>query len=153
MLDDEAIDLFKQRDVYLVRPYRRPPAFSSTPRRGMPAFVREKAAHVNEALLRNIKRAFDAASRSRRFGRGHAFQPARGLRLRSRVDAHPRRHDATSGAARRTNVAAELLGLHRGILDAGEPADLLLLETDAGKDPRAFRNVAAVVKDGALVGR
>jgi len=52
-----------------------------------------------------------------------------------------------------TNVAAELLGLHRGILDAGEPADLLLLETDAGKDPRAFRNVAAVVKDGALVGR
>jgi imidazolonepropionase-like amidohydrolase len=50
-------------------------------------------------------------------------------------------------------VAAELLGLHRGILDAGEPADLLLLETDAGKDPRAFRNVAAVVKDGALVGR
>jgi len=35
-----------------------------------------------------------------------------------------------------TNVAAELLGLHRGILDAGEPADLLLWKRTPAKISR-----------------
>ena len=48
-----------------------------------------------------------------------------------------------------TNVAAELVGLHRGILAIGEPADLLLLARDAGDDVRALREPQLVFKNGA----
>jgi imidazolonepropionase-like amidohydrolase len=120
----------------------------------MPAYVREKAAHVNEALLRNIKRAFDAgvkiaggsdAGTPFNLHEDYAYEVEL---MHSLVGMTP--HQALHAA---TNVAAELLGLHRGILAAGEPADLLLLGSDAGKDPRAFRNVGAVIKDGAIVVR
>ena len=50
-----------------------------------------------------------------------------------------------------TAVAAELIGLHRGILAVGEPADLLLLARDAGEDVRALREPEAVIKGGVTV--
>jgi imidazolonepropionase-like amidohydrolase len=50
-----------------------------------------------------------------------------------------------------TAVAAELVGLHRGIVAIGEPADVLLLERDAGEDIRALREIVAVVKGGQVV--
>jgi imidazolonepropionase-like amidohydrolase len=49
-----------------------------------------------------------------------------------------------------TNVAAELIGLHRGILAIGEPADLLLLAQDAGQDVRALREPQLVLKSGLI---
>jgi imidazolonepropionase-like amidohydrolase len=50
-----------------------------------------------------------------------------------------------------TEVSAELIGLHRGILAIGEPADLLLLDRDAGTDVRALRTPKAVIKGGEVV--
>jgi imidazolonepropionase-like amidohydrolase len=49
-----------------------------------------------------------------------------------------------------TNAAAELVGLHRGILAIGEPADMLLLPRDAGKDVRALREPQLVLKNGMI---
>jgi imidazolonepropionase-like amidohydrolase len=49
-----------------------------------------------------------------------------------------------------TAVAAELIGLHKGILAIGEPADMLLLDRDAGEDVRALQDPKAVLKAGAL---
>ena len=49
-----------------------------------------------------------------------------------------------------TNVAAELIGLHNGLLAVGEPADLLLLSRDAGEDVRALREPQLVLKNGLI---
>jgi imidazolonepropionase-like amidohydrolase len=49
-----------------------------------------------------------------------------------------------------TSVAAELVGLHRGLLAIGEPADMLLLRGDAGQDVRALRDPQLVLKNGAI---
>jgi imidazolonepropionase-like amidohydrolase len=52
-----------------------------------------------------------------------------------------------------TAVAAELVGFHRGVLEPGEAADLLLLASDAGTDIRTLRSPEYVIKAGALVGK
>jgi imidazolonepropionase-like amidohydrolase len=49
-----------------------------------------------------------------------------------------------------TGVAAELVGLHRGVIAIGEPADMLLLSRDAGEDVRALREPQLVFKNGAI---
>jgi imidazolonepropionase-like amidohydrolase len=50
-----------------------------------------------------------------------------------------------------TAVAAELVGLHRGVLELGEPADLLLLDADVQRDLRALSRPQAVLKQGVWV--
>ena len=42
-------------------------------------------------------------------------------------------------------------GLHRGIVAIGEPADLLLLDRDAGADVKALRHPKTVLKGGHIV--
>jgi imidazolonepropionase-like amidohydrolase len=49
-----------------------------------------------------------------------------------------------------TVASADLLGLERGKLGAGDVADLVLLESNIDDDPRAFRDPALVMKDGAI---
>jgi imidazolonepropionase-like amidohydrolase len=49
-----------------------------------------------------------------------------------------------------TATAAELLGVDAGVLAPGRPADLLLLDGDAGADARALRSPQAVIKGGTL---
>jgi imidazolonepropionase-like amidohydrolase len=49
-----------------------------------------------------------------------------------------------------TSVAAELVGLHNGLLAVGEAADLLLLRADAGQDVRALREPQLVLKGGLI---
>jgi imidazolonepropionase-like amidohydrolase len=50
-----------------------------------------------------------------------------------------------------TTTAAELLGVDAGVLAEGRPADLLLLDGDAGSDVRALREPRVVIKAGAVV--
>jgi imidazolonepropionase-like amidohydrolase len=50
-----------------------------------------------------------------------------------------------------TAVAAELIGLHRGVLEAREPADLLLLDADIDRDPTSLERPVAVFKGGTIV--
>jgi imidazolonepropionase-like amidohydrolase len=49
-----------------------------------------------------------------------------------------------------TSVAADLIGLHKGLLAVGEPADVLLLARDAGEDVRALREPQLVLKNGLI---
>ena len=61
MLDDESIELFKTRDVYLVPTLSAPTCIlEHIHDGGQPAFVIQKAEQVNEAMLRNIRRAYEA---------------------------------------------------------------------------------------------
>ena len=54
-------------------------------------------------------------------------------------------------ALRATTVSsAAALGLQRGTLGPGEVSDLVVLARDPDADPRAFRDPAFVLKDGAI---
>jgi imidazolonepropionase-like amidohydrolase len=153
MLDDEAIALFKERNVYLVPTLSAPTCILANLERGeQPKYVIEKARGLSEVMLKNIRRAYDEGVRIA--GGSDAGTPynyhqdyAQEVELMwSLLGMTPQQalHAAT-------NVAAELVGLHRGLLAVGEPADLLLLPRDAGEDVRALREPQLVFKNGAIV--
>jgi imidazolonepropionase-like amidohydrolase len=150
MLDDEAIELFKARDVYLVPTLSAPTCILAHIHEGaQPAFVVEKAERVNEAMLVNIRHAFEM-----------------GVKIAGGSDAGTPYNDHDNYAYEvelmhtllgmtpqqalhaATEVAAELIGLHRGTLAPGEPADLLLLTRDISDDIRTLRAPQRVIKAG-----
>jgi imidazolonepropionase-like amidohydrolase len=153
MLDDEALELFKTRNVYLVPTLAAPTCIlEHIHDGGQPAYVIEKAATVNEAMLRNIRRAFEAgvkiaggsdAGTPYNLHENYAYEVELMHRLLG-MTPQQALHAAT-------NVAAELIGLHRGTLAPGEPADLLLLARDVGEDIRALREPQLVIKAGTTV--
>ncbi|MGB8908300.1 MAG: amidohydrolase family protein [Candidatus Cybelea sp.] len=152
MLDDEAIGLFKERGVYLVPTLSAPTCILAHLEDGhQPRYIVEKARGLNEAMLSNIRRAYESGVRIA--GGSDAGTPynyhenyAQEVELMwSLLGMTPQQalHAAT-------NVAAELVGLHRGTLAAGEPADLLILARDAGEDVRALREPQLVLKSGLI---
>ncbi|HZV76453.1 MAG TPA: amidohydrolase family protein [Candidatus Babeliales bacterium] len=152
MLDDEAIALFKERNVYLVPTLSAPTCILAHAELGeQPRYVVEKARSVNDIMLKNIRHAYESGVRIA--GGSDAGTPynyhedyAQEVELMwSLLGMTPQQalHAATS-------VAAELVGLHRGILASGEPADMLLLPRDAGEDVRALREPQLVFKNGAI---
>jgi imidazolonepropionase-like amidohydrolase len=153
MLDDEAIALFKAAATYLVPTLAAPTCILAHVGDGrQPQFATDKARVVNAEMLVNIRRAYaegvriaggSDAGTPYNFHEDYAYE----VELMSTLlGMTPQQalHAATA-------VAAELIGLHRGILAAGEPADLLLLDRDAGVDPRALRDPRCVVKGGIVV--
>ncbi len=152
MLDDEAIGLFKERGVYLVPTLSAPTCILAHLEDGhQPRYIVEKARGLNEAMLSNIRHAYESGVRIA--GGSDAGTPynyhedyAQEVELMwSLLGMTPQQalHAAT-------NVAADLVGLHRGTLAAGEPADLLLLQRDAGEDVRALREPQLVLKNGLI---
>jgi imidazolonepropionase-like amidohydrolase len=152
MLDDEAIALFKERRVYLVPTLSAPTCILAHLEEGhQPKYVVEKARGLNDAMLANIRRAYDNGVRIA--GGSDAGTPynyhenyAQEVELMwALLGMTPQQalHAATS-------VAADLIGLHRGLLAIGEPADMLLLPRDAGEDVRALREPQLVFKNGVI---
>ncbi len=152
LLDDEAIALFKERNVYLVPTLSAPTCILANLEKGeQPQYVVDKARGLGDVMATNIRRAYDHGVRIA--GGSDAGTPynyhenyAQEAELMwSLLGMTPQQalHAAT-------NVAAELVGLHRGILAVGEPADLLLLARDAGEDVRALREPQLVLKNGAI---
>jgi imidazolonepropionase-like amidohydrolase len=153
MLDDEAIELFKARDVYLVPTLSAPTCILAHIHEGaQPAFVVEKAERVNEAMLINIRHAFEAGVKIA--GGSDAGTPYNDHdNYAYEVELMHSLLGMTSQQALHaaTQVAAELIGLHRGTLAPGEPADLLLLASDISDDIRALRAPQRVIKAGTTV--
>jgi imidazolonepropionase-like amidohydrolase len=152
LLDDEGIALMKERNVYLVPTLSAPTCILANLEKGeQPPYVVQKARGLNEAMLTNIRKAYDGGVRIA--GGSDAGTPynyhedyAQEVELMwSLLGMTPQQalHAAT-------NVAAELIGLHRGILAFGEPADLLVLPRDAGEDVRALREPQLVLKSGLI---
>ncbi len=152
LLDDECIALFKERGVYLVPTLSAPTCIVAHLEDGhQPRFVVEKARALNDALQTNIRRAFESGVRIA--GGSDAGTPynyhedyAQEVELMwALIGMTPQRalHAATA-------VAAELVGLHRGLLALGEPADALLLRRDVGEDVRALREPQLVLKAGLI---
>jgi imidazolonepropionase-like amidohydrolase len=153
LLDDAAIALFKERGAYLVPTLTAPTCIlEHAEGGGQPDYVVRKAREINEHLVRNITRAFKAGVKIA--GGSDAGTPfnyhekyADEVTLMHKLlgmTPHEALHAATA-------VAAELIGLHRGVLQQGEPADLLLLDADISRGLDALTRPAAVMKDGAFV--
>ena len=152
MLDDECIELFKERKAYLVPTLSAPTCILEHFGDGsQPQYVVDKATTVNQAMLANIRRAFENGVRIA--GGSDAGTPynyhddySREVELMcTLVGMTPQQalHAAT-------NVAAELIGIHRGVLAVGEPADMLLLPRDVADDIRALREPEFVFKAGTI---
>jgi len=153
MLDDEALGLFKERGTYLVPTLSAPTCILAHLEEGhQPAFITDKARTVSEAMLINIRRAFENGVRiagGSDAGTPYNLHEDYALEVElmwSLLGMTPQQalHAATA-------VAAELLGLHHGIIAIGEPADLLLLDGDVGQDIRALQRRQAVMKAGAFI--
>lgn len=153
MLDDEALELFKTRGTYLVPTLTAPTCIlEHLHDSAQPTFVLDKARVVNEAMLVNIKRAYEAgvkiaggsdAGTPFNFHENYAYEVEL---MHTLLGMTPQQalHAATA-------TAAELIGLHRGVIATGELADLILLGKDVGDDVRALRNVESVMLDGHFV--
>jgi imidazolonepropionase-like amidohydrolase len=152
LLDDEAIELFKQRNVYLVPTLSAPTCILAHLEDGrQPEYVQKKARTLGDVMAQNLRKAYESGVRFA--GGSDAGTPynyhedyAQEIELMwSLLGMTPQQalHAATS-------VAAELVGLHNGLLAVGEPADLLLLRADAGQDVRALREPLLVLKGGLI---
>ncbi len=152
LLDDEAIELFKARGAYLV------PTLAAVWRiyeniagGAQPDYVVRKATEIYRQAGDNIRRAYDAGVTIA--GGSDAGTPynkhedyAYEVELMSTVlGMTPQR--ALSAA---TSTAAQLLGVDAGVLAAGRPADVLVLDGDAGADVRALRAPRVVIKSGTV---
>lgn len=153
MLDDESIELFKARGAYLVPTLAAPTCILNHAEIGeQPDFVIRKAREINEHMLGNVRRAHAAGVKIA--GGSDAgtpynahedyYEEVRLLHALLGMSPQQALHAATA-------VAAELIGIHRGVLAAGEPADLLLLDADIDRDLSALSRPAAVMKDGSFV--
>jgi len=154
MLDDEAIDLFKRHDVFLVPTLTAPTCILEHLADGrQPDWVLRKAEFVGQAMRTNIARAWKAgvkiaggsdAGTPFNFHDKYAYEVEL---MHTLLGMTPQQ--ALNAA---TAVAAELIGLHRGILAPGEPADLLLLDADISGNIRALARPQAVLKAGRFAG-
>lgn len=153
MLDDEAIALFKERGAYLVPTLMAPTCILEHAQTGgQPEYVVRKARDVNEHMLQNIRHAFEAGVKIA--GGSDAGTPfnyhedyAEEIVLMHELLGMTPQQALHAGTA----AAAELIGLHRGTLEQGEYADLLLLETDIDRGLSALRQPAAVMKAGVWI--
>ncbi len=153
MLDDEAIALFKERGAYLVPTLCAPTCIlEHAADGGQPEYIVRKSRDLTEHMAQNIRRAFEAGVKVA--GGSDAGTPFN--YHESYADEVVLMHKLLGMSPQQalhaaTAVAAELVGLHRGVLERGEPADLLLLEQDIDRDLSALARPAAVFKGGALV--
>lgn len=152
LLDDEAIELFKQRNVYLVPTLSAPTCILNNLEKGeQPKFVVDKARDINEKMLVNIRHAYESGVRiagGSDAGTPYNYHENYALEVELMWSLLGMTPQQALHAA--TNVAAELIGLHKGILAVGEPADLLLLRGDAGADVRVLRDPQLVLKNGLI---
>ena len=153
LLDDEAIELFKQRRAYLV------PTLAAVWRiyeniagGAQPDYVVRKATEIYHQAGENIRKAYRAGVTIA--GGSDAGTPynrhedyAYEVELMSTVLGMTPQQALTAA----TSTAADLLGVDAGTLDRGRPADLLLLDRDAGEDVRALREPRIVIKSGRVV--
>jgi len=153
MLDDEAIALFKERRTVLVPTLTAPTCILERIEDGnQPAYVIEKAKTVNQAMLENVRRAYEhGVSIAGGSDAGTPFNYHENYAYEVELMTTLLGMTPQQALHAATEVSAELIGLHRGVLAIGEPADLLLLARDAGSDVRALRDPTAVVKGGELV--
>ncbi len=153
LLDDEAIEMFLHHDAFLVPTLAAVSCISEHASDAkQPDFVIRKAAALYEAMRANIARAYRAgvaiaggsdAGTPYNHHEHYAYEVEL---MNTMVRMSPR--EALRAA---TQTAGRLLAVDAGVVAAGRPADLLLLDGDLETDTLALRAPRGVIKGGAIV--
>jgi imidazolonepropionase-like amidohydrolase len=152
LLDDEAIELFRARNAFLVPTLSAPSRIFEHAGDGkQPDYVIRKATDLFEAMRTNIARAYRAGvaiaggSDAGTPYNDHADYAYEVELMHTMLGMTPGRalHAATA-------VAGQLLGVDAGVVAAGRPADLLLLGDDLEQHTFALRAPHGVIKAGAI---
>jgi len=155
MLDDEALELFASTGAYMTPTLAAPTCIlAHIGGGGQPQFVLDKAKTVEQAMLVSVKRAFESGVKiAGGSDAGTPYNPHQNYP--QEVELMHRLLGMTPQQALHaaTEVASELIGLTRGVLAPGEPADLLLLEADIADDIATLRAPLLVIKAGSVVAR
>ncbi|GAC1581991.1 MAG: amidohydrolase family protein [Candidatus Elarobacter sp.] len=152
LLDDEAIELFKEHGAYLVPTLAAIWCIYENVNSGaQPDYVVRKATEIYQQAGENIRKAYRAGVRIA--GGSDAGTPynrhenyAYEVELMSTVLGMTPQQALTAATA----TAAALLDVSAGTLAEGRPADLLLLDRDLTNDVRALRDPRIVVKAGVV---
>jgi imidazolonepropionase-like amidohydrolase len=152
LLDDEAIELFLEHGAYLVPTLAAVVCIYENIASGnQPDYVVRKATEIYEHVGTNIGKAWRAgvpiaggsdAGTPYNFHENYAYEAELMVRMLGMTP-----QQALTAA---TETAAALLGVEAGVLAPGRPADLLLLDADAGTDVRALRSPRSVLKAGQV---
>lgn len=152
LLDDEAIVLFKELGTYLVPTIAAVTCiFEHASDGSQPDYVVRKATELYDAMRRNIGKAYKAgvmiaggsdAGTPYNYHDNYAYE----IELMQTVLGMSANEALRAG----TSVAGSLLGVEAGLVQAGRPADLLLLDGDLESDTLALRSPSIVIKGGAI---
>ncbi len=153
LVDDEAIELFKERNAYLV------PTLAAIAciveggeDSGMPEFVLRKAREIATSAEANLRRALTAGVKfAGGSDAGTPFNYHDAYAYELELMQSMLGMSAPQALRTATASAADLLGIERGTLAPGAVADLVLLRHDLESDARPFREPLAVIKEGNLV--
>jgi imidazolonepropionase-like amidohydrolase len=152
LLDDEAIDLFRANDAFLVPTLAAVSCIYEHATEGrQPDFVVRKATALYESARVNIAHAYRSgvaiaggsdAGTPYNYHANYAYE----------VELMHTLIGMSPGEALRaaTQTAARLLGVSSGVIETGRPADLLLLDGDLETETLALRSPRIVIKAGAI---
>jgi len=119
---------------------------------GMPDFVIQKARHIRETAIENLRRARDAGARfAAGSDAGTPFNGHDGFAHELELMQSLLGMSARETLKAATVTAGQLLDIDRGTVRAGSVADLTLLSSDIDGDAKPFRNPLGVIKGGRLV--
>jgi imidazolonepropionase-like amidohydrolase len=153
LLDEEAIALFLERRAYLVPTLAAVTCIYEHATDGtQPDFVVRKATELYEAARRNIAHAWKSGVTIA--GGSDAGTPYNYHdKFAYEVELMHTAIGMTPGQAlsAATKISGELLGVEAGVLAAGRPADVLLLDGDLERDTLALRAPRSVIKGGVVV--
>jgi len=151
LLDDEAIELFRANDAFLVPTIAAVSCIYEHANDGkQPDFVIRKATALYEAMRENVGRAYRAgvaiaggsdAGTPYNYHENYAYEVEL---MNTILGMSP--GEALQAA---TQTSARLLGVESGVLAPGRPADLLLLDGDLETNTLALRTPRCVVKAGS----
>ncbi len=153
LLDDEAIELFKKHDAYLVLTLTAPTCIVEHAHDGtQPEFVTRKAAELTHHMAANIAHAYKSgvkiaggsdAGTPYNYHEKYAYEIELMHTILGMTPLEAL-HAATA-------VAGELVGAKTGMVREGDLADVLLFDTDFEKDIRVLGSPHVVIKNGRVV--
>ena len=152
LLDDEAIALFKERGAYLVPTLAAVARICENAAGGaQPEFVVRKATELYERARENIGKAWRAGvTIAGGSDAGTPYNRHQDYAYEVELMTTMLGMTAQQALCAATKTAGELLGGEAGVLAERRPADLLLLDRDAGTDVRALRDPRVVIKAGTV---
>ncbi|MFN2528653.1 MAG: amidohydrolase family protein [Candidatus Baltobacteraceae bacterium] len=153
LLDDEAIELFKKHNTYLVPTLTAPTCIVEHAQDGtQPEFVTRKAAELTHHMAANIAHAYKSgvkiaggsdAGTPYNYHEKYAYE----IELMHTILGMTRQEALHAATA----VAGELVGANTGMLREGDLADVLLFDADFEKDIRVLGWPRVVIKQGRVV--